>query len=248
MSRPGKKIVCRVHVHDQARAVEFTWSEGSASFKPYALVDDQVVIFKQNIAEARSRLHDLVLLHEKPLEARDPVSYRQSCLELAQAGNRLHSNVFDRGARGEQVTSIRDWLRGRTASGQVESLEVVCYGRPWFAPWNLLYDKPPVSSDFALPADGAVAPGFEPFWGVRYNLCGGQTVDPLRRVPFPPAPDLLVVVDPFVHDDLGHYPKPGGSPHGDRLNWFLAARGLKPVKSREELEQALAERRPHVIY
>jgi WD40 repeat protein/tetratricopeptide (TPR) repeat protein len=248
MSRPGKKIVCRVRVDERARSAEFTWSEGAASFKPYTLVDDQFTFLGNNIEEARARLFRLVQLHQQPFEDRDADVYRRSCLELAQAGNRLYSNVFDRAARGEQVTAIRDWIRGLTAAGGIESLEVVCDGAPWFAPWNLLYDRLPKEAEFAATADGTVPAGFDPFWGVRYNLCGGQTVDPLRRVPLPTAPDVLMVLDPKAVADLAEYSEPDGSTQRDRLERFVADRGLEAARSPDELADALSRRRPHLIY
>ncbi len=49
--------------------------------------------------------------------------------------------MFDPAAGdGEHVGTIAEWLRDMTATGQVESLELVCEGQPWFAPWNLVYD------------------------------------------------------------------------------------------------------------
>ena len=53
--------------------------------------------------------------------------------------------------------------------------------------------------------DGDPAPAFAPFWGMRYNICGGQPVDPLRRMPLPTKPQVLVVIDPVVLDGLGSY-------------------------------------------
>ena len=38
--------------------------------------------------------------------------------------------------------------RGITGTGQVESLEIVCDGEPWFAPWNLIYDEQPDAAAF----------------------------------------------------------------------------------------------------
>ena len=56
MSRSSKRIVCRVRVDDSAKVVEFTWSEGSASFKPYALNGEQVEDFRANVQAARDQL------------------------------------------------------------------------------------------------------------------------------------------------------------------------------------------------
>ena len=55
MSRSRKRIVCRVRVDNLARLVEFIWSEGSASFKPYVLCGEQVDDFRANVHAARDR-------------------------------------------------------------------------------------------------------------------------------------------------------------------------------------------------
>jgi hypothetical protein len=86
MNRPGKKIVCRVRVEDQARSVEFTWSEGSASFKPYALEREQLDDFRGYAQAARDKLLDLVRHHEAPVGERDPDAERQAGFDLAQSG------------------------------------------------------------------------------------------------------------------------------------------------------------------
>jgi len=248
MARPTKKIVCRVRVDDQAKAVEFTWSEGSAAFKPYALVDDQVADFRANVRSARERLFALVQHFERPLAERDPSALEPACLELARSGHNLYNQIFDPAARdGEHVDGIAGWLRDVTGSGQVESLEVVCDGQPWFAPWNLIYDKEPDELAFNGNGDGGLA-GFEPFWGLRYNVCGGQAVDPLRRMPLPAKPQVLMVIDPKVLEDLQAYAEKDGTTQRDTLETFLTAQTLTPVTSSAELAKALKQQRPHVIY
>src|SRR5262249_16850335 len=144
------------------------------------------------------------------------------------------------------VDDVAGWLKDVTGSGQVDSLEVVCDGQPWFVPWNLVYDEEPDESAFA-DGDGGLT-GFEPFWGMRYNLCGGQPVDPLRRMPLPAKPQVLAVIDPVVLDDLGAYADADGATQRDRLKRFLDAQGLTPVTSPDALARALKERRPHVLY
>jgi WD40 repeat protein/tetratricopeptide (TPR) repeat protein len=244
MRHATKKIVCRVRVDQSARSVDFTWSEGSSSFKPYTLEREQVADFHANVRAARERLFCLVKQHEQPLDRRDPASYRLACCDLARAGHDLYNQIFDESARdGEQVGAIADWLRDVTQSSQVESLELVCEGQPWFAPWNLVYDAEPDDAEF----DGGSA-GFAAFWGMRYNICGGQPVDPLRRMPLPAKPRVLVVIDPFVREALRDYPDADGTTQRDRLDHFLDGLGLVPVECRSALEKALRERRPHIIY
>ncbi len=248
MSRPSKKIVCRVRFDEQAKTVEFTWSEGSASFKPYALEGEQVADFRANVKSVRDRLFSLVKHHGQPLEERDPALYGQTCLELALAGHDLYNQIFDPAARdGESVDTIAGWLRDVTNLGDVESLEVVCDDQPWFAPWNLIYDKEPDESAFDGDAQASQA-GFAPFWGMRYNVCGGQPVDPLRRMPLPTKPLVLAVIDPVVLDDLRGYADSDGLNQRDRLERFLNAQGLTPVTSTAALAKALKQQRPHIIY
>ena len=87
---------------------------------------------------------------------------------------------------------------------EIESLELVNDGEPWFVPWNLVYDEDPAGRSFAetVAVDGLSA--FQPFWGMRYNLCGGLPADPLWRMPFPVETRVLFVIDPVVlGDDAG---------------------------------------------
>ena len=246
MSRSSKRIVCRVRVDDTAKVVEFTWSEGSASFKPYALYGEQVDDFRANVQAARDSLFALVRHHERRIEDRDLPEYERACHELAECGHNLYNQVFDRAARdGEHVEEISTWLRDITETGQVESLEIVCDGQPWFAPWNLVYDEQP--DEAAFRGAGGLA-AFAPFWGMRYNICGGQPVDPLRRMPLPTKPHVLIVLDPVVLDGLGTYADKDGLTQRDRLERFLSSQGLAPVTSSAALAKALKQDRPHVIY
>jgi hypothetical protein len=260
MAHPSKRIVCRLHVNEQAQSVEFTWSEGSASFKPYALFGLQVTHFRENIREARARLLSLVEHHAQPRDRRDPVACRpacfvrcvpiacrRACFELAQVGHNLYNQVFCRAARdGEHVEEIAEWLREATRSHQVESMEFVCDGQPWFAPWNVIYDEEPEESAFEM-GDGG-RKWLEPFWGIRYNVCGGQAVNPLRRMPLPAKPQVLVVIDPIVLADLEAYAEQDDTTQRSRLDGFLSGHGLVPITSPSELAKALKERRPHIIY
>ena len=82
MSHPSKRIVCRVPLDDTAKVVAFTWSEGSASFKPYALYGEQVDDFRANVQAARDSLFALVRHHERRIEDRDVPEYER----LSRAG------------------------------------------------------------------------------------------------------------------------------------------------------------------
>src|SRR5262249_286915 len=98
------------------------------------------------------------------------------------------------------------------------------------------------------PAFDGGSSGFAPFWGMRYNLCGGQPVDPLRRMPLPAKLQVMVVIDPRVLDDLGDYLDGDGATQRARLEGFLPGRGGARAESPADLARALRERRPHVIY
>ena len=245
MSRSSKRIVCRVRVDDSAKVVEFTWSEGSASFKPYALNGEQVEDFRANVQAARDVLFAVVRQHERRVEDRDISEYERTCYELADSGHNLYNQLFDRAARdGEHVEEITTWLRDITRTGQVESLEIVCDGQPWFAPWNLVYDEQPDENAFR---GAACLSAFAPFWGMRDNICGGQPVDPLRRMPLPTKPHVLIVIDPVVLDGLSAYADGDHLTQRDRLEAFLKSQALTPITSSTALA-GLRQDRPHVIY
>ncbi len=152
--------------------------------------------------------------------------------------------------------SVRRWLREVTDTDGVQSLEVVSEGQPWFAPWNVVYDAEPDEDLFlkADPqADGGVdlpAAALRRFWGLRYNLCGGLLVEPLRRNRLPSKPDVLFVIDTVVRDDLALHHDIAGVSQQARLLEFVSKceKGKARVAtSREQLRKAL-KKRPQVIY
>ena len=182
---------------------------------------------------ARNCLLGLVRRHEEPLDSRDPASYRLECFDLARAGHDLYNQIFDTAAgNGEHVGTIAEWLRDVTATGQVESLELVCEGQPWFAPWNLVYDAEPDDAAF----DGGPS-GFAPSGGCGTTSAAASPFHPLRRMPLPAKPRVLVVLDPVVIEGLHDYPEADGSTQRDRLENFLASHGFVPVDSRTALER-----------
>jgi hypothetical protein len=186
----GYQVVCRVREVEPGGGLEFTWSVGGSAFPPYCLRDDLATDFQDNAREARDRLFELVQLHLGPAGSRDQMEVRRCCRRMAEAGHNLYNLIFARAAKPEgEAPKVRRWLREITEGHEVQSLEIVSESRPWFAPWNVVYDDDPDRAfpDLAtgeasaeLPADALL-----PFWGLRYNLCGGIPVEPLRRKRLP---------------------------------------------------------------
>ena len=245
MSRSSKRIVCRVRVDDTAKVVEFTWSEGSASFKPYALYGEQVDDFRANVQSAATRCsHWCAITNDVSRIATFPST--SACHELAECGHNLYNQMFDRAARdGEHVEKISTWLprhhRDRPGRQPGDRLRRPALVRPLEPRLRRAARRGSVSRR-RRPA------AFAPFWGMRYNICGGQPVDPLRRMPLPTKPHVLIVLDPVVLDGLGTYADKDGLTQRDRLEQFLSSQGLAPVTSSAALAKALKQDRPHVIY
>ena len=250
------QIVCRIRVDEPGRALEFTWSVGSSAFPTYALRDDLTEQFRENTKEAHDRLFDLVSLYQPTAADRDLPALRGCCLDLAGAGRNLYNLIFAPEAQPKGVTkTVRRWLREVTDTDGVQSLEVVSEGQPWFAPWNIVYDANPDEDLFLTAdpqADGGVdlpAAALRPFWGLRYNLCGGLPVEPLRRRRLPSPPDVLLVIDPVVRDDLALHIDAGVSQQARLLDFVAACERSKArvATSRDQLRKAL-KKRPHLIY
>jgi CHAT domain len=251
------QVVCRTRVDEPGRALEFTWSVGSSAFPTYNLRDDLVEQFRESAQEARDRLFDLVSLYQPAAADRDLPGIRRCCLKLAESGRNLYNLIFAPEAQPKGVTgTVRRWLREVTETDGVQSLEVVSEGQPWFAPWNVVYDADP-DEDLLLGGDARAdgggdvpAAALRPFWGLRYNLCGGLPVEPLRRRRLPSAPDVLLVIDPVVRDDLARHVSDSGVSQQTRLLEFVAAceqSRARVATSREQLRKAL-KKRPHLIY
>ena len=250
------QVVCRTRVDEPGRALEFTWSVGSSAFPTYALRDDLTEQFRENTKAARDRLFDLVSLYQPAAADRDLPALRRCCLDLAGAGRNLYNLIFAPEAQPKGVTkTVRRWLREVTDTDGVQSLEVVSEGQPWFAPWNIVYDANPDEDLFlnADPqADGGIdlpAAALRPFWGLCYNLCGGLPVEPLRRRRLPSPPDVLLVIDPVVRDDLALHIDAGVSQQARLLDFVAACERSKArvATSRDQLRKAL-KKRPHLIY
>jgi hypothetical protein len=224
----ANQVVCRIRADENASELEFIWTVGSSAFAPYTLKGNLFKIFSEQAREVRCRLRDLVLAEMNGDPERRRAETRGAAFELARAGSDLCDRIFEPASSPSQVAPrVRGWLRDITRAGEVESVEIVSAGQPWFVPWNLVYDTNP-DEDAFIRDGGASAPvvapdQLRPFWGLQYNLCGGLPVEPLRRRPLPSPPDLLVVADTVVVDDLDRLRDDAGVSERARWDAALAA-------------------------
>ena len=180
------QIVCRIHVNEPGRVLEFTWSVGSSAFPPYVLRDDLVEQFRNNAQAARDRLYDLVSLYVPAVTDRDLPALRRCCLDLAQAGRNLYNLIFAPKAQPKGgPRTVRRWLREVTDTDGVQSLEVVSEGQPWFAPWNVVYDAD-LDEDLFLNAEPQADGGATSLPPRAAVL--GAALQPLRRAAGRAAP------------------------------------------------------------
>jgi WD40 repeat protein len=234
-------VVC--FVQWQPEKVSFTWSEGPDAFPTYHLTGQHVDLFREDVELARKRLAELVdayldYLHSPSAEGAEQ-AVRQACLQLAEAGYQLRQRVFKPNEDpGKTAKDVSTWLRKLHSRGQLASLEIVTEGGQ-FVPWNLLYEERPDPKTFL--AGGSSLDHWQPFWGIRHNLAGGQRVDPRRRMPFWEKPRVLLVVDPSIRKGLP-------APQRERLEGFARARGLPLIGSPRELKEALRAGRPDLMY
>src|SRR5262249_40539572 len=152
---------------------------------------------------------------------------------------------------GGVTKTVRRWLRETTDNEGIQSLEVVSESQPWFVPWNVVYGVDP-DEELFLSGDpkadgGGDLPGaaLRPFWGLRYHLGGARRVEPLRRNRFPSPPNVLLVIDPVVRDNLAcHLDAAGVSQQAGLLEFIAAGQkaGVRVATSREELRKALKKR------
>ena len=164
--------------------------------------------------------------------------------ELAEAGFRLFNCLLP--PEDETAHKVRRWLEDlRTQSGLI-GLEIVVEERSADAgtflsvPWNLVYDERPAKYKAAFQKREGTE-RWRPFWSVRYNLTSGRRVEPLKRLPLWSDPRVVVVVDPAVHRELK-------AEQRQRLDQFVAELGLTVVGTMNELEAALEEDYPQLLY
>ena len=195
---------------------------------------------RQAADQTRAALESLVFALNQDVAA----TPREPSFELAEAGFRLFNYLLP--TEDETAKKVRRWLEDLRKQSGLIGLEVVVEERSADAkaflsvPWNLVYDERPAKYKAAF-QKGEGAERWRPFWSVRYNLTSGRRVEPLKRLPLWSDPRVVVVVDPTVHKDLNVEQK-------QRLDQFLAEAGLTAVGSMDELEAALEEGYPRLLY
>ena len=245
------EIVCQVG--NQAGQVEFIWSSHGGFFRPYTISGTQLAELRgaadrsttspstSEKPSCREALETLVFALNQ--NGAGPPSWEHS-YELAEAGFRLFNCLLP--SEDETAKKVRRWLEDLRKQSGLIGLEVVVEERSADAntflsvPWNLVYDERPAKYKAAFQkSDGAER--WRPFWSARYNLTSGRRVEPLKRLPIWKDPRVVVVVDPTVHEGLNSEQK-------QRLDQFLGESGLTAVGSMDELEAALEEGYPRLLY
>ena len=232
------EIVCQVG--NRADQVEFIWSSRGGYFKPYVVAGTQLTELRQAADQTRTALESLVFA----LNRDGAATPWEPSFELAEAGFRLFNYLLP--SEDETAHKVRRWLEDLRKQSGLIGLEIVVEERSADAgtflsvPWNLVYDERPAKYKAAF-QKGQGVERWRPFWSARYNLTSGRRVEPLKRLPLWIDPRVVVVVDPTVHEDLNNEQK-------GRLDGFLAEAGLTAVGSLDELEAALEEGYPRLLY
>jgi hypothetical protein len=245
------EIVCQVG--NQAGQVELIWSSHGGFFRPYVISGQQLT----ELRRAADRSATGPSTSEKPScrEALETLVFAlngagagpppwEPSYGLAEAGFRLFNCLLP--PEDETAKKVRRWLEDLRKQSGLIGLEVVVEERSADAgtflsvPWNLVYDERPAKYKTAFQTGQGVE-RWRPFWSARYNLTSGRRVEPLKRLPLWSNPRVVVVVDPTVHEGLSGEQK-------QRLDQFLAESGLTAAGSMEELEAALEEGYPRLLY
>ena len=246
------RVVCLVSpAAEDAGGVSLTWSSGPDAFPPLVFDRQLIEIIRGELVTAvRERLRSLVEAYVEAINsggssAADDAGVRQAGFDLAQSGYELRTQLFQPGKDSARAAEVADWLDGLHAHDAIESVEVLT-DADLSIPWNLLYETEPVEEEFCRAGTGAN--GWRGFWGVRYNLAGGQRVDPRRRMPWWHTPKVLLVADPAVLTGLREHPERVVREQIERLERFRARRGVEFVESRPQLQKRLKEGRPDLLY
>ena len=225
-------VVCLVNVEPE-RAT-FTWAEGPASFEPYQLEGLDFLDFKDFAENTREKLSNLVKDY-----LLSPENVPQASYELAEAGYELYQQIFNPGVDdAPRAKRVRSWLESLREHHALDTLEIVVES-PWSMPWNVVYDEQPDKEAFLSNDDNLSR--WKPFWGIRYNLTGGRKVNPLRRLPWLKSPDVLLVVDPSIHDGLPPEQQ-------EQLANFVKSHDLRIVRTKDELVAAAKSKPPELVY
>lgn len=232
-------VMCQLS--NQSDQAEVIWSSRGGFFRPYTISGTQLAALRESVHQTRNSLWQMV--SNLNLVGSEPVPW-ESSYELAEAGFRLFNYLLP--SVDETAHKVRRWLEDLRKQSGLIGLEVVVEERSadsatcLSVPWNLVYDQRPAEQRFAFQSGQGVE-RWRPFWGVRYNLTSGRRVDPSRRLSLWSNPRVVVVVDPTVHEGLNNEQK-------GRLDGFLAEAGLTAVGSLDELEAALEEGYPRLLY
>ena len=233
------EIVCQVG--NQASQVEFIWSSRGGYFKPYVVAGMQLTELRQAADQTRKALEELVFTLNDV--GSGPAPWEPS-FRLVEAGFRLFNYLLP--SEDETAHKVRCWLEDLRKQSGLIGLEVVVEERSADAgtflsvPWNLVYDERPAKYKAAF-QKGQGVERWRPFWSARYNLTSGRRVEPLKRLPLWIDPRVVVVLDPTVHEGLNNEQK-------GRLDGFLTEAALTTVGSLDELEAALEEGYPRLLY
>ncbi len=233
-------IVCQVFNRDDQ--VEFVWSSGGAFFKPYGVRGQQLKALRRAAGATRKTLETLVVAQN---EAGDSPAPWDLAYQLAQAGAELFVNLIP--STDQTATNVLRWLNG-IKRYNMPALEIILEDRAndpnatLSIPWNLVYDERPSQHKLAFEqAQEHEHEHWRPFWGLRYNLTCGRRVESLRWKPAWREPRVVAVIDPVVHDSL----KPE---QRKALDQFLQQENLTPIESCDDLEAALEQGYPRLLY
>ena len=233
------EIVCQVS--NRENQVEFIWSAGGGYFRPYTVAGAQLGELREATRTVRKALGEMVSALNF---AGDGAAAWEPAYGLAEAGFRLYNYLLP--SEDETAKKIRRWLDELRKQSQLDALEIVVEEQAadprafLSVPWNLVYDERPAKHKPAFQSGKSVE-RWRPFWSIRYNLTSGRRVEPLKRMPNWSEPRVVVVVDPEVYDHLEDDQKAA-------LDAFLAETGLTMATSMEELEVALEEGYPRLLY
>jgi tetratricopeptide (TPR) repeat protein len=233
------EIVCQVS--NREGQVEFIWSSHGGYFRPYTITGGQLGELREAAQSVRKALGDVVYAQN---QAGDGPVAGEPAYALAEAGFRLYNYLLP--SEDETARKVRKWLDELRKEPGLDALELVLEERSadprayLSVPWNLVYDERPAKHK-PLFQTGKSTERWRPFWSIRYNLTSGRRVEPLKRLPTWTDPRVVVVVDPDVYSDLNDNRR-------EALDAFLAEKGLTMVTSMEELEVALEEGYPRLLY
>ncbi len=185
------RVVCQVL--PRTNRITLLWSDGTATFPPYALDGDALAELHRLAGQAQNHLAHLGAV------ASDPAAAAKAGYQLASAGHGLCRLVFqlDRqgAAPGKQVHS---WLEPLTREGAVHQLDVL--GDCFTLPWAALYDQPPDQAVFA--GSGTDGDCWKSFWGRRHPPRGGRRAPRVTDDKQGRKPTVVLAMDPVIRGNL----------------------------------------------